>query len=108
MSDSDYELEPTEKCCEIMGWCACGMPEKAVEALVQYLKAVEWAWEDRMERGSDVAEKAGIPNDGLFYLVAYIADERGLTEHGGSVGGAWLTDKGRDFIKLAEQIEQED
>ena len=41
--------------------------------------------------------KSGL--DGIVeLLLAYIADAAGWTEHGGSVGGAWLTDGGREAL----------
>jgi len=31
-------------------------------------------------------------------FIAHFLDQRGLTEHGGSVYGSWLTEDGYDFI----------
>jgi hypothetical protein len=42
-------------------------------------------------------------NTGLEYLVLYMIDHLELTEHGGSVGGAWLTDKGKAVMAALQR-----
>lgn len=40
-----------------------------------------------------------LPNDGAQYLILGLLDEAGLIEHGGGIGGSWLTDKGTEFCE---------
>lgn len=79
-----------------MGWCGCGNPEN-IDLLflweLRYLSTedrfkiddVSWKW-----RYKNHTERMGTARD----IVGYILDVMGATEHGGSVGGAWLTDEG--------------
>jgi hypothetical protein len=86
-------------------FCACGDPERIVELIRNYLSYVDeimgadthgsdWAtwWKARREHWE-------LDDDDLYLVIAYIADALGFTEHGGSIYGAWLTDKGRAEIE---------
>jgi len=68
-------------------FCACGSPEKAVGALLRLLR-LHPLFEHREE-----FEK-WITDEGIAYLLLYMLDSDDLTEHGGSVGGGWLTENG--------------
>lgn len=48
-----------------------------------------------------------LPSDGVRYFVLYLLDHWDLTEHGGSVGGSWLSEKGRDVLAVL-RLEAED
>lgn len=69
------------------GFCGCGNPEMVLDAMVKFLS---------------------LRRDNFTYLdgsleqlmLAYWADHRGLTDHGGSVYGAWITDAGRRWLEL--------
>lgn len=39
---------------------------------------------------------------GLLQFMMYILDHKGFTEHGGSIGGCWLTDKGRRLLTVLD------
>ena len=63
-------------------------------------------WERRKER---LCEKFGVDNvydNNLLLCLAYTLDAAELTEHGSSIGGAWLTEEGRMFLWLLEQNEE--
>lgn len=79
-----------------LGWCACGNPEKVDRMMLTYL---EWA-EARFDDQSNVTWDTALDNvsDDAKFLLAYIADDLDWTEHGGSVGGAWLTDDGKQAM----------
>ena len=68
-------------------WCGCGQPEEAAAALLRLLR-LHPLYEHREEF------EAWIPDSGVEMLLLYQLDRDGLTEHGGNVGGAWLTAKG--------------
>ena len=68
------------------GWCGCGQPERIVTAMRDYLNLC--------------ATQAPIPDDLATLVIAYRADELELTEHGGSIFGAWLTDAGERWLAL--------
>lgn len=71
----------------IFGFCPCGAPYIFVNQLYEYLKIVE----------------AGTLPDDKYIAYEYLADRAGLTEHGGSVLGAWLSEDGKRLLKLMEE-----
>jgi hypothetical protein len=81
------------------GWfCGCGNPEDAAAALLRLLNL------HPLSDHRDEFEK-WVPDSGLQYLLLYSLDRYELTEHGGTVGGAWLTSKGeavRDALAREE------
>lgn len=106
-----------------LGWCGCGSPEDAVDMFRRYLWAVRWQREeyarqcamDGQKQGGWSAAAGGYQyynawskahhglTDNEFLLVAYAADAAKLTEHGGSVYGAWLTQKGDVFAEALDR-----
>jgi hypothetical protein len=79
-------------------FCGCGRPEDAAAALLRLLR-LHPLYEHREEF------EAWVSDDGIEYLLLYMLDRDELTEHGGTVGGAWLTDKGtalRDALAREE------
>lgn len=71
---------------DMFEFCGCGCPDCFVEQLYEYLKLVE---------------KREIPDD-KYVAYMYLADNAGLTEHGSSVYGAWLSEKGKKLLKKME------
>lgn len=72
----------------ISDWfCGCGSPEAACKSLLRLLSLHPMYdhWRDA---------EAWVGDEGLLYLLLYQLDRLELTEHGGSVSGAWLTPKG--------------
>lgn len=94
-----------------LGLCGCGAPEEVIDSLARYLhrqralhadseRLSGTAWEAFVE---DLDRTHGFEHrDGRapleYWWAAYTADRLELTEHGGSVAGAWLTDKGRTWL----------
>lgn len=66
-----------------LGWCGCGELARVDALMLGYLTS-----------GDPVLQVNG--DAGL--LLAYIADDRGWTDHGGSIHSAWLTDSGRELL----------
>ena len=72
---------------EMFNFCPCGQPTIFIYQLGEYLELVE--------------KKAEIPEEYTAYM--YLCDRERLTDHGGSVMSAWLTEKGE---KLLEDIKK--
>lgn len=68
-------------------FCGCGNPEDAAATLLRLLEL-----HPAYEHGKQLEEL--VPDTGARYLLLYSLDRYELTEHGGSVMGAWLTPKG--------------
>jgi hypothetical protein len=98
-----------------LGICGCGQPERVADMVRRYLEALNWAWEKGpagehahywKERWPKMEERAKLSEDS-FLLCAYLADTQDLTEHGGSVFGSWLSDKGRAVLADLEAVKGE-
>lgn len=89
-------------CEEKWGFCGCGCHKDAVLAVKEML---DWCGEDIASRKS--------PSEFTNYqkFMLYFLDNKGYTEHGGSVNGSWLEDDGRqvlEFINYALKEEEKD
>ncbi len=82
-----------------MNFCGCGDPESTRLWLLKVLRAIDA--ENRTYQS--IAAAMGLDPDGdARYFILYTLDAMGLTEHGGSVNGCWLTDEGKQMIKNLE------
>lgn len=77
------------------GYCACGSPEKIVELMASFLTLARVS-------DSGMHHTQIVDNEPLDLMLAYWADRRRLTEHGGSVYGAWVTTAGFRWLELVE------
>lgn len=81
--------------------CGCGNPELATAYLHRALRLFP-AYEH-------VAEwRELVPDEGLRLLLAYQLDQRGLTDHGTYIDGAWLTEKGRGLLAALDREAEDD
>jgi hypothetical protein len=97
---------------ELDTWmCGCGLPHAAARFLHDVLQTYAVRAEasaplslfkpedrlalERVWNAESSALKVLLPTDGLFYFVLYVLSDWELLEHGSSVGGSWLTDKGK-------------
>ena len=79
--------------------CGCGDPAAADRLVIDLLTVfADWA-PDRARR---VEELIG-GSDGAQQIVLATLDHAGLTEHGGSVWGSWLTERGKWVLWAVEQ-----
>lgn len=95
-----------------LGFCGCGMPEEALDYILDILQLIQdrglihsdtLTWDDWKTR-----ERKIFPSQGSAYFAYYVLDEKGLTEHGGSVPG-WLTPKGEELLSdLSEYFKKEE
>ena len=86
---------------EQMGLCNCGNPEDTYEVIRKYLHIrEEWRKEslstyDNLVESYEVNLHINYKNSinyGLLQFMMYVLDSNGFTEHGGSIGGCWLTE----------------
>lgn len=107
-----------------LGFCGCGDPLAALRYIRDVLRLVamkgpdsmgpdglrEWTeWYNTVYLTESEALFHG--DDGARFVAFYLLDDKGLTEHGGSVPG-WLTDKGKGILADLEahsaEIEADD
>jgi hypothetical protein len=86
-------------------FCGCGNPEEAY-ALVRDLLTLAPFHQDWRKVAGRIGGNDG--DDGPYYLILYMLDAAGLIEHGGSVGGSWLTAKGVHYLDLMKRHEWDD
>ncbi len=92
--------EKEQDFCDRLGFCGCGMPDELLPYVADALRHVADlsnnspdAWDERR------AELYPVP--GSDWFMWEVLNEKGLTEHGGSVPG-WLTDKGKALLAELE------
>lgn len=80
--------------------CGCGRPTAGIQRLLDLLRIHPlYEHQDELERL--------LPDDGIRMLVLGQLDHAELTEHGGTIEGAWLTEKG-EAVKAALEVEESD
>lgn len=82
-------------------WCGCGCPEEAWR-VVRDVLALCPLYENR-----DALEQM-LPNDGVQMIVLGLLDRLELIEHGGSIGGSWLTPKGEAALSALNKEAETD
>ena len=80
------------------GFCGCGQPASAIHTIKRTLAAMK-THDNRITN----LNKA-LPDEGSQHIVLYWLDHNGVIEHGGSVGGGWLTDLGEQMLSLLESL----
>lgn len=91
---------------EDLDLCGCGCPEYTNEIIRLILHAQNQ--DDYHKKEAILNSICGIDTSenrnyyGLIQFVLYVLDSKGFLEHGGSAGGAWLTNKGKLFLELLE------
>lgn len=95
--------------------CACGQSEVTLEYIgtrLTYLKEKD----DRHSRNRELGIKSDydhertlasevFTSEGEEQFFMHWADSIGLLDHGGSIGGAWMTEKGRQVVSLIHEIQ---
>jgi hypothetical protein len=81
-------------------FCGCGDPDSAWETVREYLECYE-KWGIACHDGTCIDIAASYQpklETGADWIVAYVLDHAGLTEHGSNVRGAWLTEGGDEAL----------
>lgn len=82
---------------EILGGCGCGSSEEFAGRAVALLRHFGTEWDDRK----------GYPDDEFSELLAHWFDSHDLIEHGSSIGGSWLSNKGQAILNVIEGATEE-
>lgn len=107
----------------LLGFCGCGMADTIQEDMAAWLRhrrdvhAAFAAWQEGHPVGTPgwlVPHPSTLPVDPLASkppeyrdLIGYCLDRVGLIEHGGSVGGSWLTPLGEEWLAAIDAIPRE-
>lgn len=87
---------------ESFGFCTCGRPQDVLALLVD---ALEWCGTPHLERGKDEWLRTLRETPG-FELALYVIDAKELIEHGGGVGGGWLTAAGQAALSKYRPVRE--
>lgn len=87
---------------EDIGLCGCGDPEGVVSMIGDYLKLKK---SQTYIDHDAIAEFVDKWDAHLMLFMMYILDRKEFTEHGSSVYGAWITDKGERLLELIAKEE---
>lgn len=93
-----------------LGLCGCNCPEDTKEAIRKYLhirkdfhdKELTYEGVVRRYRTDLGIDEHSQVQHGVLQFMMYVLDKEGYTEHGGSVGGCWLTKKGEMFMDVLD------
>ena len=89
-----------------LGLCGCGLPEYTNFVIKEILRIQSITDYNTKKDGFSSLCNVNIKeNDnyhGLIQFVLYVLDNHGFLNHGSSVGGAWLTDKGKMYLDILE------
>ncbi len=87
---------------EKLDWCGCGSPSEGYAALLETLQSYHTNGDRRKWSEARGGNWSGDGN-GYDYLILYFLNAHHLMEHGGSVGGSWLTKKGESVLRFLEE-----
>ena len=108
---------------EILNTCGCGRPDDTTSVIKDILNIINDYYNEtqnynreeiniahdkkikRLNSLCGVEIKDNTNYDGLIQFVLYMLDHAGFLEHGSSIGGAWLTDLGRMFLYVLNNVE---
>lgn len=107
--DDHYYADAKEVLVEIIHCCGCGSPSTAIKYVMEILSIINKGTpDDRTDQESwGLSRKeleAFFKSEGEYYFVLYNLDHLGFLEHGSSIGGSWITDKGKKFLEDATEF----
>lgn len=90
-----------------LNWCGCGSNIEAIKFLREILRCFKR--EDWSESNKKLDKLLHVTDNecGLYYSYLYMLDKTGYIEHGGSIGGSWLTQKGKDILEMIDLSDEE-
>jgi hypothetical protein len=75
--------------CHILNSCGCGSPDRNTRYVYNVLKRIE---------------NCKTEDTDTEYFALYVFDKLWLTEHGGSIGGSWLSEKGKQLLSDMREL----
>lgn len=83
--------------------CGCGYADDRGQDFVDVLKAVRDRWDTTEEAKGQPTKMPERIGQMYGELILNLLDSAELVQHGGSVGGSWLTDLGRAWLAAIEE-----
>lgn len=116
--ECSYENETDLILSGFFKFCGCGLPEKALRYIKDVMIHIQQLQEYHLSKspgdefadfysGWELRGETLYGNEGAKYVIWYVLDNTGMTEHGASVPG-WLTPLGEDILQDIKDIINED
>lgn len=108
-----YQTKQELMWAEAFHGCRCGNPEVAHAFALEVLKQsinypTEQAPYEYASPGVDgIAALCTAQPQAAALLIAYMMDHLGMTEHGGSVYGTWLSDLGKQALEIGPMVDED-
>lgn len=102
-----------------LDFCGCGRPDCTLEFIKKLLNIIKQKTDRRSEPNYNCDEswdkhqnnlietfefkaekELSDIQDGIVQFVMYYLDRIGVLEHGGGIGGAWLSDYGKELLEI--------
>ena len=110
-NDSQYDDVESLILSGMLGFCGCGLPVSAMRYIRDALAHIERlrdAWDGKITLAEWDDEGGKLfAAEGAECFTLYVMDKLGLTEHGSSVHGCWLTDFGKDLLEDLNELLKE-
>lgn len=91
-------------------FCGCGCPEDVMRFIGQVLAEKQKISDAPVPKNFndtnlwDEINKLLPSTDMKSWVVSYLLDSKGFTEHGGGVGGSWLTGEGLELLEAIQLV----
>lgn len=79
--------------------CGCGNPESVHKFLINCMAATKDDFGELLDHGK-IVKLIKLDPETVAQFVLHFLDDRGLTEHGSSVFGSWLTARGKQVLEI--------
>jgi len=83
-----------------MRFCGCHAPAQVLKGLRDILQKLH----SSLESAGTSEPYLPDDDDATAWFMLYVLDAHGLTEHGGSIAGAWLTATGEELLNLLNAV----
>jgi hypothetical protein len=86
--------------------CGCGRPDELKQFIKELLiaQSQDLNYEEKTKLRNEILEK--VDKDLIFEFIFHRLEYADLVQHGGSVYGSWLTDKGKAFITAVDEFKE--
>lgn len=96
LEEEEIKLDIKIEFKSLLGICGCGRPEIVLENIYDILEKIS----HKNDEGNEFDLYDWADEDWRNLLILYVLDEAGLTSHGSSVYGSWISDLGKDFLLI--------
>jgi hypothetical protein len=87
-----------------LGLCGCGDPDAGIALAHELLTAFGWGFGDGAWQRKRAVIGRLLPTAGVEQVVLSTLDRAGLIDHGSSIGGSWLTDRGKWWLWAVTEV----